>query len=124
MKNKFKHIDRHTPNRYSEGEGRVQNHFLPEVRTETRTTHPHSTNKLVDFRRTFPITYPTGIGVIPQLINLPVVPDPIPNKTPAKFQDKLYHVRNKVGNKLSLDKLLQVPISHKIWFPSTKNELG
>ncbi len=85
---------------------------------------PTYTQQNDGFQRAIPITYPTGIGVIPPPINLPVVPDPIPTKTPAISQDKLFHIRDKVGNKLSLDKLLQDPISNKIWFPSTENELG
>ena len=82
------------------------------------------TNNMAAFHRMIPITYPTGIVVIPPPINLPIVPDPMPIKTPAILQDNLFHICDKVGKKLSLDKLLQDPISKKNWFPSTKNELG
>ena len=105
---------------YTAGEPRVRNIFPPEVRSATRTSRPHTIDKMAAFHRTIPITYPTGIGVIPPPINLPTVPDPMPIKTPAILQDKLFHICDKVGNKLSLDKLLQDPISKKIGFQVPK----
>ena len=71
-----------------------------------------------------PITYPQGKNVLPPPTNLPLIPAPLSRETPKNFVPQLFHVRDKIGNKLSLDKLLQDPISSKIWFPSTENELG
>ena len=115
-KNGSQPIAKSTPPAYNAGEPRVRSIFPPEVRTDTRTSRPHTTNKMAAFHRTVPITYPTGIGVLPPPINLPIVPDPMPIKTSAILQDKLFHICDKVGNKLSLDKLLQDPIFQKIGF--------
>ena len=123
-KNGLTPTTKHASPGYNAGEPRVRTTFPPEIRTGTRPSRPRTPNKMADFHRKIPITYPTGIGVIPPPINLPIVPDPMPIKTPTISHDKLFHIRDKVGKKLSLDKLLQDPISNKIWFPSTENELG
>ena len=111
-----------TPN--MPGKTRMHTKFPPVSYTKVRTSIPETNGKMASFRHKIPITYPTGKHVLPPPTNLPIFPASIPSETPKNFQAQLFHVRDKGGNKLSLEKLLQDPISSKNWFPSTENELG
>ena len=85
---------------------------------------PQNGENIKKIRRVILITYPRGKHVLPPPTNLPITPSPLPSATPTEFVPQLCHIRDKVGNKLSLDKLLQNSSMSKIWFPSTENELG
>ena len=106
------------------GDPRVRTEVSPVSYPELRTSKPDDTEKMAYFRRKIPITYPQGKHVLSPPTNLSIFPAPTPSKNPKKYQAQLFHVRDKGGNKLSPEKLLQDPISSKIWFPSTENKLG
>ena len=106
------------------GEPRVRTDLTPVGPATVRQPGISINHKMAKKRRTIPITYPAGKNVLPPPTNMPLVSDPIPTTTQEKFAPQLFHIRDKVGNKLSLEKLLQDPSTSKIWFPSTENELG
>ena len=95
-------------------EPRVQAEFSPISYPTVRPPDPKHNGTISNFRRPMPITYPGGKIVLPQPSNLPIIPSPLSSETPKNFAKKLFHVRDKVGNKLNQEKLLQDPISSKI----------
>ena len=92
-KKRYEHANIHDEPQHITGGPRVHTDYILVENDEVRILGNKKTNKMVEKRRTIPITYPTGIGILPPPTNMPLVSDPSPTKPQKNQSTTLSHTQ-------------------------------